>query len=601
MHQPCYKDASGEYIMPWVFTHAIKDYFDMPYTAVNNNVKATFNLVPSLIVQLKDYSDFDVNDRFLKYIKKKERSEYEKEYIFDIIKSTSFSLINKFPRFKELLNQPYLNMDSMNDLEVFFLLSHCGDYLQHHSDTVKNLMRKTTFLWEEKIALIGELHEFISKILPFYKDAFINGSIELSTTPFYHPILPLLLNVNAAEQLEKPRIFADFKADAKKQIEMAMELFENEFGKKPFGLWPSEGSVSAETLDLIDEFGLSWVATDEDILHKTNPSYTLNKRYFYKNLTVIFRNKTISDRIGFMYRYLKTDDAIVDLKKNLSDTNMIIMDGENAWEYYSNPAEFLNAFYKEVGQYEVLTMNEFARNTKLEAFELDDIASGSWIGADFAIWMGDSEKNRAWEILSRAKSSLGDFPNEEAYKLLLIDEGSDWFWWYGQTNYTKHKKLYDYLFKSRIAEVYKLLNKPLDEIYSFIIEQNEYNRAPVSYIKADIDGRETFFEYANAGYAEIKSSAIHTQTLIKGVKYGYDERSNLYLAIFSTKLSGIYLRINSKVYDIKRGVFEDYAVDKIIEIKMPFCDNIKLEVLKDGVVVQEIAFEIKKINFTWIA
>ncbi len=292
---------------------------------------------------------------------------------------------------------------------------------------------------------------------------------------------------------------------------------------------------------------------------------------------------------------------MVDLKKLLSDINMIIMDGENAWEYYSNPAEFLNAFYREVGQYEVLTMNEFARNTKLEAFELDDIASGSWIGADFAIWMGDSEKNRAWEILSRAKSSLGEFPNEEAYKLLLIDEGSDWFWWYGQTNYTKHKKLYDYLFKSRIAEVYKLLNKPLDEIYSFIIEQNEYNRAPVSYIKADIDGRETFFEYANAGYVEIKSSAIHTQTLIKGVKYGYDERSNLYLAIFSTKLSGIYLRINSKVYDIKRGVFEDYAVDKIIEIKMPFCDNIKLEVLKDGVVVQEIAFEIKKINFTWIA
>lgn len=602
MHQPCYKDINGEYTMPWVFTHAIKDYFDMPYTAVENNVKVTFNLVPSLIVQLKEYSNFDVNDRFLKYIKKKQRSEYENEFILSIIKSTSFSLINKLPRFRELLAVPYLNIDLMNDLEVLFLLAHCGDHLKRNSELITELMHRSSFLWEEKIALLKELHQFVSKILPFYKEAFQNDKLELSTTPFYHPIIPLLLDINAAENLQRPNIFADFKDDAKTQIEMAIELFEEEFGKKPNGMWPSEGGVSKATLELFNTLGIKWTASDEEVLYKTNPSYKLDKIYTYKNLKIVFRNKTISDSIGFKYRFLKIDDALNDLKGLLKEVNTIIMDGENAWEYYSNPKEFLDAFYEEIGKYRVLTMGELVENPNLEKIEIDDIAPGSWIGANFSVWMGDSEKNRAWELLSQAKKALKERPNKKAHELLLIDEGSDWFWWYGQTNYTKHKKQYDHLFKSRIAEIYRILNKPLDDIYSFIIEEGERNKPPVSYLKpSSIDGKERFFEYVNAGYVEIKSSAIHIKPMIKTIKYGYDEEGNLYLAIQMKKLRNLTLRVNGNTYIVKKGIYENYAVDKIVEIKMPLCDKIDIDVLEGERILQKISFEVKKINFTWIA
>ncbi len=587
--------------MPWVFTHAIKDYYDMPYIAIKNKAKVTFNLVPSLIVQLREYSNFEVNDRFLKYIKKKQRSEYENEFILSIIKSTPSSFIDKMPRFKELLNSPHLNIDSMNDLEMFFLLSHCGEYLRKNSELVRGLLHKTSFIWEEKLSLLSELHVFVSKILPFYKEAFLSGALELTTTPFYHPIIPLLLNLNSAETLKKPSIFADFKDDAKKQMEMAITLFEEEFEKKPSGIWPSEGSVSSEALELFNEFGFKWVATDEDILHKTDPSLSLDKKYTYKGINLVFRNKKISDSIGFRYRFLKTDEAIGDFKGMLESVNIIIMDGENAWEYYSNPKEFLDAFYKEINKYDVLTVGEFVENAGLETVELKSIASGSWIGANFAIWIGDDEKNRAWELLSLAKKALDENPNEEARKLLLIDEGSDWFWWYGQTNYTKHKKLYDYLFKSRIAEIYRLLNKPLDDIFSFIIAEEDNNKPPVSYLRATIDGRERFFEYVNAGCVEVRGSTMHTNPIIKKIKYGYDDEKNLYLAIFLTKLKDVVLRLNNETYVVKKGVYRNYAVDKIVEIKMPLCDKIKIEVLEDGKSLQELSFDIKPISFTWIA
>ncbi len=600
MHQPCYKDPKGEYIMPWVFLHAIKDYYDMPYFAVKHNVRVTFNLVPSLIVQLKDYSNFDVNDRFLKFIKKKERSEYEKGFILDIVKSISFALSNKFPRFKELLKKPYLDMNDMNDIEVFFLLSHCGNYLTNHSKVVKDLINKSSFSWEDKIQLLEELHRFVSKILPFYKKAYLNGLIELSVSPFYHPILPLLIDINDAGNLRKPNFYVSFKDDARLQIERSIELFVEEFGRKPAGMWPSEGSVSKKTLDLINDFGFRWIATDEDILHKTNPSYDLENKYIYKNTIVIFRNKTISDKIGFTYRFLGVDDAIADLRNLFGRVNVIIMDGENAWEYYQDPWGFLDAFYEEVSKHKPMTMSEFADCEKLETIELEGIASGSWIGASFHIWMGDEEKNKAWAILSKAKTVIDNEYNEKAHKLLLIDEGSDWFWWYGQTCYTKHKKLYDYLFKSRIGEIYKILNKSADEILSFVVEDREFNRPPISYIEPQINGRETFFEYVNAGYVERKSSAIHERRNIKWIKYGYDKINNLYLAIGLRRFKGYQLRINNKIYELKRGIHGDYAVDKIVEIKLPFCDNIVVELLRNGVVVEVVSFEVKPINFTWI-
>ncbi len=600
MHQPCYKDANGEYIMPWVFTHSIKDYYDMPYLAVKNGVKVTFNLVPSLIVQVKEYANFNVNDRFLNYIKKKERNEYENKFVLNIIKSTSFALINRFRRFEELLSLKHLNDNDMNDIEVFFLLAHCGSYLRQNNEIVKELINKSSFAWEEKIILLKELHKFIGSIIPFYRSSFKEGKIDISTTPFYHPILPLLLDVNAAENLKKPKVFADFKDDAVLQVKSAIELFEKEFGKKPSGMWPAEGGVSQKTVELFNEFDIKWIATDESVLYKTNPSYKLDKKYSYKGVNLIFRDKTISDNIGFKYQFLKTDDAVKDLRNSLKDINVIIMDGENAWEYYSDPNGFLDAFYREIKQFNCMSISELSEYKNIETVELGTIANGSWINADFSIWIGDDEKNRAWELLSKVKMNLDEQKDAESEKLLLTDEGSDWFWWYGNTNYSKHKGLYDYIFKSRIAKIYKKLNKPLDDIYSLIIESEEENRPPISYIRPDLDGEEAFFEYINAGEVTFKSSAIHIQPVIDKIKYGYDENKNLYLAIFLKEHKNITLMINSKKYEIKKGIYEDYAFDKIIEIKLPFCDKVDIEVIKDGKSEQKLAFDVKNIELVWV-
>ncbi len=601
MHQPYYKDSNGEYVMPWVFTHAIKDYYDMAHLAVKHNIKAAFNLVPSLIIQLKDYYDFNVNDRFLNFIKKKNRNYYENSFILDIIQSTSINLVNKFPRFKSLLNNGFLNITQMNDLEVFFLLAHCGDYLRENNKVVSYLLNKTSFSWEDKLTLLRELHSFIKTIIPLYQEAFRQQKIDISTTPFYHPILPLLLDINSAEDLKKPALFADFSDDAKVHIEMSIKLFEREFGKKPIGIWPAEGAISDKTVNIFKQYGIKWTATDESILHKTDPSLNTDYLYTLNGMYILFRNRQLSDNIGFKYQYYTTKQAMNDLNNSLKKLNIIILDGENAWEYYQNPADFLESFYREINKHRVVSCSELIYLDGLDRIELNKIASGSWINADFSTWIGDDEKNRAWEMLSKAKLSLEHNDDKEAKNLLLADEGSDWFWWYGDTNYTKQKHLYGYIFKNRIAEIYKKLNKPFSDILTLIADDKAINRQPISYIKPKIDGKDMFFEYINAGTIRLRSSSIHQKTVIDTIKYGYDEESNLYLAIHINPLSSHFtLNINGVDYEIKRGIYKDYAIDKIFEIKLPFCKNIHIKLMKTDAVEQEITFEIQPIKQVWI-
>jgi alpha-amylase/alpha-mannosidase (GH57 family) len=593
-------DAGGEYVMPWVFTHAIKDYYDMPYIALKKKVRVTFNIVPSLIVQLKDYSNFDVNDRFLNYIKKSQKSEYEYEFVLDIIKSTSYKLSVKSNRFTELIQKKDLTPDELNDLETLFLLVHCGDYLRQNNEIVKELVNKNHFSYQDKILLLDELHRFISKIIPFYKNAYKDDAIEISTTPFYHPILPILFDVSSIETLKKPNMFADFRNDAKWHIKKAIELFESEFDKKPNGMWPSEGSVSKETVELFNDYGVKWIATDEAILKKTNPELSPNKRYVLNGVNVVFRNREISDKIGFKYQFLKTKDAIDDFKQSLKDVNIIIMDGENAWEYYSNPKEFLEAMYDEVIEYECMSIGEFAKYEKIKQKELKTIASGSWINADFSIWIGDEEKNRAWELLSRAKMALDNKKDKKALELLHQNEGSDWFWWYGNTNYTKHKSLYDYIFRSRIAAIYKILNLSISDIYEPLIKKRETNRAPVSFIKPKLNGKINFFKYANAGLVDFKSSAIYSDLALSRVKYGYDDEFNLYLALFFEDKNINLIDINGKKYNIKKGVFDGFAYDRIFEVKLEFCDFVEISVFKDDKCVQKVSFDVKTIEYRWL-
>ena len=289
MHQPYYRDdESGRFEMPWVFLHGIKDYYDIPwYQQQHPKIKSTYNLVPSLIVQLEPYADPEVDDRFLKSLRKpvKELEKDERVYLFEMLFFSQYeNMIQPIERYARLFRKVssskdkgekawLLSDEEFLDLEVCFLLSWCGVYLRTNSETVRRLLFKEHFSQEEKLELLAVLAEFVTSIVPLYKNMMATGQIEVSTTPFYHPIMPLLIDMQNARAADPgvllPEKYADFSSQAPKHIRKAMELYQSHFDTLPSGVWPSEGSIDTESLMLYARSGLLWACSDEEVLFKS--------------------------------------------------------------------------------------------------------------------------------------------------------------------------------------------------------------------------------------------------------------------------------------------------------------------------------------------
>lgn len=633
MHQPYYQDDSNnKIVMPWVFLHCIKDYYDMPYYLEKYpKIKATFNLVPSLLDQIKAYKNEKTADKLLDVMQKEVNAltEYETEQLFEYLFLSNYeNMIKPLKRYNELYlkyqaNQSFeglFSFEEIIDLEVLFLLSWCGNYLRQNSAFIKALLlQESNYTHAQKTELFKELFAFIELIVPYYQTLEKDNKIGISTTPFYHPILPLLLDRNSAKEAKKdvilPNSSARYKEFAQLQVEKAVDYFETLFGKKPTGFWPSEGSVSNETIKLLQKNGIQWACTDEEILYKTifkSKQESLYFPYHMKSengsIDLFFRDKYLSDLIGFEYSSKEPKTCAQDFVSHLHNIYLnsknssmvsVILDGENAWEYYPNNAQnFFDELYSllETQEWcETVLFDEVKHCTDLEVKSLDTLASGSWINANFDIWIGSHEKNQAWELLDMTKNAfdvqkalLDEKAVKKIQKEFMIALGSDWFWWYGDDHYTALKSKFDKLFRKHLKNIYRLMNLEVPvEILMPIVDKkplSNFHTKPTQKHKPYIDGRKTdFFEWLYAGYIDLKKdfSTMDTSSLfIEGFYYSCDEEENLYFLFKSTKFKSILeesllsLTLNNDTYsfELKHGVqeFDTFSVgiDEYIEVKI---------------------------------
>ena len=486
--------------MPWVRLHGTKDYLDMveileKYPLIHQ----TFNLVPSLVEQLEDYASRTVKDKFLglSYKPAKELSAPDKAFILE-----RFFSINKerviaiHPRYYELYfkrqaKKEFSTQDYL-DLQVWFNLSWIDPYFREELTPLKNIVEKARFFTEEeKQVVLDKQTEILENIIPAYKKFISSGQIEVTTTPYYHPILPLLYNTNIAKEANPktilPKVKFAYPEDVKAQIEEAVKFHQAKFGLPPLGMWPSEESVSEHILPFIIQAGINWIVADEAILFKSLKKKKRETALLYQphllkreegDLNIVFRDRNLSDLIGFVYYTWKTESAVDDFMKHLENISAsfkeedilvtVAMDGENAWEYYPNDGhDFLELLYQRLSDSKIaktVTISEYLKMHPPK-LEVKRLAAGSWIYADFGKWIGNAYKIKAWEYLAKARQEL-DNPelrtmNYElglALKQIYIAEGSDWFWWYGEDHAD-----FDRLFRTHLSNFYTLIGQNIPD------------------------------------------------------------------------------------------------------------------------------------------
>ncbi|HAO92823.1 MAG: hypothetical protein A2X93_02530 [Deltaproteobacteria bacterium GWC2_56_8] len=602
MHQPLYKDpATNEYTMPWVLFHATKDYYDM--VAILDEfpeVHQTFNLVPCLIEQLNEYASGKALDSYGKISARTvaELTKEDKSFMLQYFFQANWDhMIRPVPRYQELLRKRGLNNtreevqavlryfrdEDYLDLQVLFNLVWIDPVFRQKDPFLRALYEKGGgYTEQEKKKLLQRQTAIAGMVVPKYAEMMNKGIIEVSTTPYYHPILPLLCDSLSAREampgvtLPKERFI--HPEDAVVQLKRGVELYEKTFGRRPAGLWPSEGSVSMEMLPLVAAEGFKWLATDEEILSNSlkrplrrDSSGNCYDPFLYKaysveaageRLSMVFRDHVLSDLIGFDYSKLDPEAAANDMVSRLVHIhNMleepgrhivpIILDGENAWEHFRNDGrDFLVALYSKLERHTKLkcvTISEFLTK-ETQRDEIQWLFPGSWISHNFRIWIGHPEDNAAWDFIADARSALVQYekalaPQERedkkdnlvaAWDEVYAAEGSDWFWWYGEEHSSLSDEHFDSLFRRHIKRIYALIDaEPPDSLdipISSEVKGFVPLLTPTALIKPVIDGTiSNYFEWLAAGRLERQyyGSAMHRELqsngLIESISYGFSE------------------------------------------------------------------------------
>jgi alpha-amylase/alpha-mannosidase (GH57 family) len=597
MHQPQYRDpATGKYVLPWTRLHALKDYWGMVHVLREfPNFHATINLVPSLGAQLEEYASgnfsepwFDLAFRSADQLD----ADAKREILDRAFQINQDHLMRRFPRFTELHDWATQHAADSNpldafgqrdfrDLQLLSQLAWMDEQWLSDDPLLQRLAQKgADFTEEDKQQLRAKQLELLRDVLPEYQRAAATGQIEISTTPFYHPILPLLCNTDVAleSNSNSPRLDPPFvhPEDAREQLQRARTYYERLFGKPPVGLWPSEGSVSNQALELAGELGFKWFATDEGVLGRTlgvgfgrdGAGVPENAERLYsplqvrragREITGFFRDHYLSDLVGFVYSRMDSGAAAEDLHHRLRTigdrvqsshplTVSIILDGENAWEYFpGNGRDFLRQFYGRISNdadFRALTVSEaIAAAGEIPAVE--SVVPGSWINANFDIWIGDREDIAAWQLLRRARDvytraaqqradNVEGAPSAEnlasAYEALLAAEGSDWCWWYGPEHSTPNDAEFDAFYRTLLTEIYLKLGLEVpDELAEPIKRKPEHALVsqPQTHLKVTVDGRESsYFEWLGGGLysADRKGGAMHGRApLLHEIHYGFDD------------------------------------------------------------------------------
>jgi alpha-amylase/alpha-mannosidase (GH57 family) len=567
MHQPFYEDLlTHDHILPWVRLHALKDYFGMVALLEEfPGVRLTFNLVPSLLVQVEAFAMDRARDRSLELSLKpaSDLTDPEVEFMLEhFFHAQRQRMIEPYPRYRELLARRgnghtgndahaaarWFSREDLRDLQVWHKLVWIDPLYQERDERIRRLFAKGAgFSEDDKIVLREVELELLRRVIPAYRAAADRGQIELSASPFYHPILPLLCDSNIYLRTHPdsplPRRRFRHVEDAEDHLRRATALHERLFGRRPAGLWPSEGSVSDAVVALAAKAGFSWMATDELILGRTEgislgrdaAGHLHEPERLYAPFMVdasgggsvacVFRDHVLSDLIGFVYASWDARAAADDFVSRLSEAGRryaartggqealipVILDGENAWEHFAGGGRpFLRALYGRLASHpdiRTVTMREACANPRRR---LVNIFPGSWSDANFSIWMGHADDRRAWSQLADAREVLDDSTGEDASRVaeareeILIAEGSDWFWWYGDDHSSAHDREFDDLFRRHLRNAYSLLNRSIpDELLVTNITtgpSGALGASATAFVTPTIDGEETsYFEWLGAG------------------------------------------------------------------------------------------------------
>jgi len=590
-HQPFYKDlVTGEYRLPWVRLHALKDYYGMVKLLDEfPNVHQNFNLVPSLITQIQDYVAGTAQDPFLAVAATPAKDLIQKDRLFALqylFQANPANLIGRYPRYRELYErfrehgfsaeraERFFHTRDLTDLQVLSQIAWFDEFFLDEKDVAALIQKERNYSEDDQKFVIARQRELLAKVLPAYADAAKKGSIEISATPFYHPILPLVCDTNAgavsSPGLPLPQNRFRHPEDAREQLVRALDLHQQVFGVRPQGVWPSEGSVSEEALSIAHSLGVKWMATDEGVLGRSTgvffqrdgngrlPAHLAESLYNihrYENgqteMHLVFRDHTISDMIGFVYSGMDPREAAEHLLHNIREAAQpilaqgrdavvsVILDGENAWEYYPKSGrEFLRRFYDALQHsngLEAVTISEaIARQRSVST--LKSLVPGSWINSNFNVWIGAPEDNRAWDYLYHARefyaqnaTRVTGAQRKLAYEELLIAEGSDWNWWYGPEHHSANDRDFDELYRKHLSNVYQALGATPPDYLVQPITAGEVRPAftpQTAYIHPRITGDKIrYFEWMGAAIftADQRAGAMHgKQFLLDSVHAGID-------------------------------------------------------------------------------
>lgn len=563
MHQPYYTDPVTRTVgMPWVRLHASKAYFDMAFLLERfPEVRSTFNFTPSLLLQLNEVVSGSVADLFLEYATRPATDLGPREQAFllrHFFAANWANMVRPFPRYHELLVKCGMNgqrqdwdraakeftTQDWRDLQIWHNLAWFGYGAVARYPRLAALRQKDRgFTEENKHEVLAIQRQVVSDVIPMYRTLAENGQIELTTTPFYHPILPLIIDTDIGRRARPDSALPSrlqAPSDAEAQLQRAVVYHTAQFGRAPRGLWPSEGSVCPEMVPLVRRAGFDWMATDEGVLARSlghwNRPADLFQPYLVgpsgQEIAMVFRDRDISDAFGFVYSKWTTESAVGDVLRRLAANAEhathdevlipIILDGENPWEHYFDGGEqFLGGLYKSLSAGALNTVTRrLSTKTVSQALKdsppaarLSHLHSGSWINADFKIWIGHAEDNRAWDMVRETRARLVEMEPtltaeqaEGAREALYAAEGSDWFWWYGDDFHTEYKLEFDRLFRTHLRNVFLRAGTVAPEFLSHsvldagMLSASQSVRLPVRLLSPKIDGMVTdFFEWRGAG------------------------------------------------------------------------------------------------------
>ena len=596
MHQPVY-EIEGTYLMPWARLHAVKDYLDMTlFLDRYPQLKLNFDIVPALLDTIIAYSNGanDIHSE-LTVTDTSTMTNEEKSFIVNNFFSSRYeTMVFRSENYKRLYQQrfsrdicnhdDFTNQDLSDLMALFNLVWIDPIHFKRYPRLQELWDKQYNYTLEDRIEIINIQRDIIREIIPTYKKFISEGRMELTTSPYYHPILPILADIKTSiksvittEGL--PASLGMFE-DAKEQVRSALDRIEEVFGVRPKGFWPPELCVGPKTLNILAKEGVKWTISDECVLASSinydfirdfkgnlNDPYHLLKVYEYQGapIDVIFRDRNIPNLINFEYAGIDPLMAAGDLFDKIKiiqskllvspdDSHMltISLDCENCWENYQNDGnDFLDRIYSLIEHddtLETVLISDYIENDGHKK-PLNKIYSGSWIDRTFQYWIGEATKNKAWAYLKATKDDFEAFvkgnkhhPNiEAARKELFIAEGSDWFWWYGEPNNSGQDFVFDYMFREHLKNVYLILGLvPPEKLDVSLITTYEMPfKHPSRPISPKMDGLLSSYQdwYYSGNISMLDGPVFRESKNVDKIHFGCDSE-NMYFRLHINKGPG---------------------------------------------------------------